>query len=290
METNRLRQFCVVYETKNLRKAAEILNMSHSALSKSLKVLQEEIGIQLLQQDGRGILVTEAGREFVHKAQALLDLEKLVLAKTVDSSQQFKVGSFESFSTHLLGMKWHQYFQDLPLQIHELSSGHIEAAVSESLIDAGITYEPVPTRDLEFVSLGKVSMGIYHRKAAFKRMEFEALPFVAPLIPSVGTPSSAKGLDGWPEHEAPRNVKYRVDLMESGLALVRAGQAAIFIPDFVAQSQNTALADDYKLVEQPYPEKIKKIERRIFLIVKSSRQKEKNIRKLIEMIKTECTT
>ena len=288
METNRLRQFCVVYETKNLRKAAEILYMSHSALSKSLKVLQDEIGIQLLQQDGRGILVTEAGKEFVHKAQALLDLEKKVLARTDHFAGQFKVGSFESFSTHLLGMAWSKYFGDLSLQIHELSSGHLEQAVLEGAIDAAITYEPVPLREVEFVSLGKVTMGIYHRKNYFKKINFAELPFVAPLIPSVGMPSSAKGLDGWPEHEFPRNVKYRVDLMESALALARSGQAAIFIPDFVAKSQNHALADDYKLVERAYPSAVKKIDRRIFLIVKASRQKEKHIKRLIEMIKTEC--
>ncbi|MEZ0390676.1 MAG: LysR family transcriptional regulator substrate-binding protein, partial [Pseudobdellovibrionaceae bacterium] len=191
-------------------------------------------------------------------------------------------------STHLLGMKWHKYFQDLPLQIHELSAGQLEKAVLESVIDAAITYEPVPTRDLEFLALGKVSMGIYHRKGTFKKIDFESLPFVAPLIPSVGTPSSAKGLDGWPEHEISRNIKYRVDLMESGLALVRSGQAAIFIPDFVARSQNEALSEDYKLLERDYPTGIKKIERRIFLIVKASKQKDKSIRRLVEMIKSEC--
>jgi DNA-binding transcriptional LysR family regulator len=170
METNRLRQFCIVYETRNLRKAAEILYLSHSALSKSLKVLQEEIGLRLIEQDGRGIVITDEGKNFFPKAQALLDLEKQILTQTGYSPEIFKVGSFESFSTHLLGMKWQKYFADLPLQIHELSSGHLEKAVAESAIDAAITYDPVPTRDVEFLSLGKVTMGIYHRKGFFKKM------------------------------------------------------------------------------------------------------------------------
>jgi DNA-binding transcriptional LysR family regulator len=288
METNRLKQFCVVNETKNLRKAAEILNMSHSALSKSLKVLQEEIGFVLLQQVGRGIIVTEVGKDFVSKALALLDLEKQILAKNNIFTEQFKIGSFESFSTHLLGMKWSKYFLDLPLQIHEFGSGQLEKAVYDGIIDAAITYEPVPMRDVEFISIGRVTMGTYHRKGFFKKMEFSQIPFVAPLIPSIGTPSSAKGLDGWPEHDYPRNIKYRVDLMESGLALVRSGQAAIFIPDFVAKSQNIAMGEDYKLVERSFSHLKKKIERRIFLIVKSTRQREQNIKMLVEMIKAEC--
>lgn len=289
METNRLKQFCVVHETGNLRKAAEILNMSHSALSKSLKVLQDEIGIRLLEQNGRGILVTDAGKEFVHKAQSLLDLENRILTRSFTAPDQFKIGSFESFSTHLLGMKWQNYFGPLPLQIHELSSGQIEKAVSEGTIDVGITYEPIPTKDLEFITLGKVKMGIYHRKGFFKKSSFESLPFVAPLMPSVGTPSSAKGLDGWPDHEFPRNIRFRVDLMESGLALVRAGAAVIFIPDFVAVTQNYALGEDFKFIERDHSALSKKVERRIFLIVKNSRQKEKNIRTLADLIKRECT-
>lgn len=288
METNRLRQFCVVYETGNLRKAAELLNMSHSALSKSLKVLQNELEIKLLEQDGRGILITDAGKDFVLKAQALLDYEKQILKKSPSSSEVFKVGSFESFSTHLIGMKWAKHFGEFPLQIHELSAGYLERAVAESVLDAAITYDPVPTKDLEFISLGKVTMGVYHRRGYFKKIEFSKIPFVAPLIPSVGTPSSAKGLDGWPEHEFPRHIKYRVDLMESGLALVRSGQAAIFIPDFVARSQNEALSSDYSLVRREHPKDMKAVERRIFLIARSSRQKEKTIRQLRHMIEAEC--
>lgn len=288
METNRLKQFCVVFETKNLRQAAEVLNMSHSALSKSLKVLQDEVGIQLLEQRGRGIVITEAGKDFVFKAQSLLELEKKILTKNPLQPDFFRIGTFESFSTHLIGMKWDKYFGQLSLQLHELTTGQLEKAVSDGVIDAAITYEPVPSRDLDFISIGKTKMGLYHRKGFFHKTNFSELPFVAPLIPAAGMPSAAKGLDGWPDHEIPRYVKYRVDLMESALSLVRAGQAAIFIPDFVAKSQNRALADDYKLVERNHEQIDRKLDRRIFVIVKSSRHKEKNIRRLVEMVKTEC--
>ena len=288
METNRLKQFCVVYETYNLRKAADLLFMSHSALSKSMKVLQEETGLKLLEQIGRGIVVTDEGKAFVQKARSMLDLEKMILTKSMDIPKQFRVATFESFSTHLLGMRWHKYFGEQALHIHEMPSGHLEKAVADGLVDAAITYDPVPTRDLEFIFLGKVTMGIYCRKGYFKKSGFSNLPFVAPLIPAQGTPTASKGLDGWPEHEIPRNVKFRVDLMESGLALVRAGQAAIFIPDFVARSQNEALAEEFRLVEREYPGGLRKIERKVFLIVRPERQKESKIKLLKDMIKKEC--
>lgn len=68
----------------------------------------------------------------------------------------------------------------------------------------------------------------------------------------------------------------------------RAGQAAIFISDFVARSQNEALAEEFRLIEREYSPQKAKIERRVFLIVRPERQNEKNIRLLKEMIKNEC--
>ena len=61
METNRLKQFCTVKETGNLRKAANLLGISHSGLSKSMKALEEELGFPLFQSNGRGIVVTDEG-------------------------------------------------------------------------------------------------------------------------------------------------------------------------------------------------------------------------------------
>ncbi|MFN7906098.1 MAG: hypothetical protein ACK5P5_13030 [Pseudobdellovibrionaceae bacterium] len=46
--------------------------------------------------------------------------------------------------------------------------------------------------------------------------------------------------------------------------------------------------ENYKLVKKDNPDGAKKVTRRIFLVVKASRQKEKLVQQLIEMIKSEC--
>jgi DNA-binding transcriptional LysR family regulator len=48
METQRLRHLCVVVETGGLREASRLLGISHSGLSKSLRLLEQELGVALL--------------------------------------------------------------------------------------------------------------------------------------------------------------------------------------------------------------------------------------------------
>ncbi len=61
MDTDKLKHLKVLIETKNIRKAAEILNMSHPGLSKSIKSLETELGVELITKDGRGIRLTDEG-------------------------------------------------------------------------------------------------------------------------------------------------------------------------------------------------------------------------------------
>ena len=87
-------------------------------------------------------------------------------------------------------------------------------------------------------------MKIYVRVGSFPHVLAQDLPFVAPVAPISGTPSGAKGLDGWPDHKFPRKVKFKVGMMETGLALVRAGEAAVFIAPFVADHHNRTVSPE----------------------------------------------
>ena len=289
METNRVRQFCVVFETENLRKAADVLGMSNSALSKSLKVLQQELKQQLLMQSGRNIVITDDGKQFYKKAIEFLKHEDLLVTKDSAKTEILRLGTFEVFSTHLIGTTWHKYFKNTQLDLYELLPGDLEKSLLNNEIDLGVTYEPIPTKGLEFVKIGAIEMGIYARADKFPAStKLDELQFVAPIRPIKGTPSGMKGLDGWPDDLLPRNVLYKVDMMESGLAFARQGLAAIFIPHFVAQSMNCQLKNEFRLHEIPYPPKLKSIKRNLYLIKRSNQIESPLIRTLAKLLRSEC--
>lgn len=289
MDTNRLRQFVVAYETQNLRKTAEMLNISHSAISKSLKILQEEISLRLFQQEGRRIVPTDHAHLFYPKVKEFLKTaESLFSIKSVEPFHIAKIGTFEVFSTYLLGSKLNKYLDDYQHQIFELLPGSLEKALLESKIDVGISYEPIPMPGLEFTKIGRIKMKIYSRKGAFKKLSFDEIPFVAPISPIEGTPTGTKGLDGWPENKFARNIQYRVDMMESGLSLVRMGHAAIFLPEFLSRLHNEVVKSEFSLEEIQYPHAVLPVYRNIYLLKRKSTVEGYLYKKIGNLLRNEC--
>ena len=72
MELRHLRYFVTIAEEQSFRRAAERLNVSQSPLSRQMKDLEEEIGVELFEPDGRGIRLTAAGKVFAERARSVL--------------------------------------------------------------------------------------------------------------------------------------------------------------------------------------------------------------------------
>lgn len=266
METNRLRYFCLVAELENLRKAAEHLGISHSALSKSLKVLESQLSQQLLVQTGRNIKVTEVGKRLYPQIKAFLKSEEALFALKFPATSPLRLGAYEGFSTYLIGSTWQKYFGDTSLELHELLPGQLEQALVDRKIDFGVTTEPVPLAGIDYVCVGRLQSRVFKRRGAFEGVSLEQLPFVAPLFSVEGLPMGAKLLDGWPKTAFIRNIRYRVDMMESALALVRQGVAAVYLPEFIARFHNRVAQEKYRLVPVPLPAQFQVPERSIYLM------------------------
>src|SRR5881275_1525815 len=75
MDIDRLRYFCTVARVGSIRGAAKVLKISPAALSKAIKTLEEELGLALLVQSGRGIRVSDE-RALVRDANAPAGLDE----------------------------------------------------------------------------------------------------------------------------------------------------------------------------------------------------------------------
>jgi LysR family positive regulator for ilvC len=72
MDTRALAVFLSVAETLNFSRTGEILHMSVSAVSRTVRRLEEEAGQPLLERDNRSVRLTGAGREFREYARRSL--------------------------------------------------------------------------------------------------------------------------------------------------------------------------------------------------------------------------
>ena len=73
MDIYKLRYFHIFSQTGSLVKAAQILNISQPALSKSLQSLQSEVGRKLIEPDGRGLKLTADGEQFQKSIAEILN-------------------------------------------------------------------------------------------------------------------------------------------------------------------------------------------------------------------------
>ena len=266
MDIDRVRYFTTFADTGSLVKASEILHISQPALSKALKTLEAEVGLRLLEADGRGLKLTEAGKRFRDECSPLLN-EWLNVSKKIRDQQTWRpsrIASFEVFTTYFLGHLL-DYIELENLELHELGPGKMEQAVADGKVDLAITYNPVPKSGVEFIEISKIKMAVFGTDS-FKAKKFADLPFVIPLQPAEGTPSKVIGLDGWPDHLFERKVKYRVTMMESAMALCREGRAVAYLPEFVVQLHNKKVQPDYRLRELKQPLNEKDGKQSVYLI------------------------
>jgi DNA-binding transcriptional LysR family regulator len=72
LDLRRLRYFIAVADTLNFGRAAEALMIAQPVLSRQIRVLEVELGVQLFVRDTRGTQLTEHGRMLRDEAEALL--------------------------------------------------------------------------------------------------------------------------------------------------------------------------------------------------------------------------
>nr|MBO2504538.1 LysR family transcriptional regulator [Bacilli bacterium] len=73
MEIQQLEYFKVVAETEHMTHAAEMLNISQPALSKSISNIEQEIGVPLFDRQGRSIILNRYGKLFLESVNKILD-------------------------------------------------------------------------------------------------------------------------------------------------------------------------------------------------------------------------
>ncbi len=291
MNIRRLEYFLVVGQTGNLKRAGEILHVSAPALSKAMKVLEEELDVNLWVRDGRRITLSQAGQRLLKRAPALIDeLRKLgdSLRAEPAGCKPIRIGTFEVFSTYFLTFLDRLGWNDHSLELHELLPGEIEKYLLEGDLDLGITYLPVPEPELDFLKVAAIEMGVFTKKGAFSGVSQPEIPFVVPVMPLQGTPTRVRGLDGWPEDAYRRKVLHQVTLLESALELCRQGRVAGYFPVFVVNEHNHRMKSEYKLERRKsiYPGRICRAD--VFVVKRKSDEETLIAKQLAKAVRLIC--
>jgi DNA-binding transcriptional LysR family regulator len=153
LDFRQLRYALSVAKERSFTKAARRLNISQSAVSEQVKLLEDEIGFQLFRRTSGGVETTDRGRTFLYESERVMgDLLSLS-----DTARRLR-GALQDSLTIGMGSGMAQIFiprlfsdlrADLPgvrLEIKTAPTRNIFSELHEERIDAGIAIESDPDR------------------------------------------------------------------------------------------------------------------------------------------------
>lgn len=142
-----LRLFLEIAKDESLTKTAERLNVSQPSLSQHLHQLEDALGQRLMERHGRGLRLTEAGKELEHRLHGVyhhIDLSIARFRGTVGrTSGTIGIAGVHNLNVYFLPLIARGFsveYPDVNLRILGRTSADAAKVVSEGHADIGLVY------------------------------------------------------------------------------------------------------------------------------------------------------
>lgn len=190
MEIDQLRYFLKAAERGNFTRAAEDLQISQPALSRSIQKLEEELGQPVFERKTRSIVLTEAGTLLQSRAQQILSIIEDTKSEITDDGEsgRVRIGAIPTIAPYFLPEILKQFSQAFPsanLIVQENTTDQLLKSCTQGEIDLAILALPVPVKYLEVEELFEeellLVLPLDHplvEKPTINLADIAALPFV----------------------------------------------------------------------------------------------------------------
>jgi DNA-binding transcriptional LysR family regulator len=152
MDIRHLQYFMEVARLQSFTKAAETLYITQPTISKTIRHIEEELGVTLFDRSNKKIELTDAGQIIYEQAQPIVKAFQSLSAELGDLKHLQKghirlglppmVGA--SFFPEVIGQFHHKYPQ-VTMQVFEDGAKKVEKDVESGLLDVGVAV--LPTED-----------------------------------------------------------------------------------------------------------------------------------------------
>lgn len=156
MDIRQLKYFLAIAEEGQITSAARKLQMAQPPLSQQLKLLEEELGVKLVDRGPRSIQLTEAGAILRDRAQQILELTDSTAREINDFVKGLKgtlsIGTVSSSGATLLQdrlCEFHKMYQGVKFEIHEGNTFRVIDLLNKGIVEIGIVRTPFNATNLE---------------------------------------------------------------------------------------------------------------------------------------------
>jgi DNA-binding transcriptional LysR family regulator len=241
MDVRQLEMFRAVAEDGAFTRAARRLHVSQSAVSRQLKLLEEELGTLLLHRTGRGVTLTAAGELMLKTANRIhRDMQDVVWQISETQSLQrglLRLGGGMTVCLYILPRllkKFRTLHKNVDLRVTSGTAEAVLRLVRNHQVDLGLLTLPIVEADLEVRPVLKEEMVVVtaprHPLSRERFVEPRSLGRY-PLILFEPGSNTRKVLDRFfLEQEIPVNVAMETENVEIIKAMVANGLGVTLIP------------------------------------------------------------
>lgn len=178
MDLRQLRYFCAVAEVENFGRAAGVLHIAQPALSRQIRQLELEFGVDLFERMPRGVRLTAAGRQLLADGRRMLtdaeDISERVKAAGRGETGKLRMGVAESASSRgrMVSsiIRFRAAYPQVVVELQHMTSLHQLEALTERHLDAAFIYHfPQERSDLKHILAERtailLAMPVDHRLA-----------------------------------------------------------------------------------------------------------------------------
>lgn len=200
MELRVLRYFLAVVQEENITRAADVLHITQPTLSRQLSMLEEELGVKLMERGARKIVLTSEGILLRRRAEELIALADKTEQEFASQSEtlegRISIGSGEIGAVSALARCCEAFHEKYPLVTFDLLTANadvVKEQMDKGLLDVGLLLEPVDMDKYDYIRMTeREEWGVLMRpddplaaRNSLTAAELSALPLILPRRLSV---------------------------------------------------------------------------------------------------------
>ena len=151
-----LRIFVTVAQAKSFSRAGDIIGLSQSAVSHSVKELEGQTGVRLLDRTTREVVLTEAGHQLAARLERILDELHSTLREAGQVGTQLtgtvRVAASQTISAHLIPQciaQSNELYPAIDFVLHDRPQQWVLESIRQGEVDFGIVIDPGAVTDLK---------------------------------------------------------------------------------------------------------------------------------------------
>jgi len=289
MDLKQLRALLMIAETGSVTRAADMLHIVQPAVSRQLRLLEEDIGVPLFERGRHGMTLTDEGQilsEYARRALHELDRARAEIQIAPGNIQGVvTIGLLPSTSDLLastLVTAVGERYPAIQLRISVGYAGHLQNWLESGEVDVALLYDPKPSPALQIQPLLEEQLWVVGRPSdglsvdqPISLAELAGKPLVLP--------SSPHGIRSLVEHAcAVANVTLSIVAETNALnvqkGLVRGGHGLTILPSI-------AVADDLTNgLFSAAPLSDTELQRKIVLALPSTRRIATSVRCVVDTL------